>query len=66
LFQNGELEGLRILGLKSIYLITSNQINHILIPMRSPGLGFGLDKINITDFGLLASNYGKYSPAQIP
>jgi hypothetical protein len=24
------------------------------------------DKINITDFGLLAANYGKYSPIEVP
>jgi hypothetical protein len=24
------------------------------------------DKINITNFGLLAANYGKYSPLEIP
>jgi hypothetical protein len=26
----------------------------------------GNDKINITDFGLMEANYGKYSPIPVP
>ena len=38
----GELDGVRILGRKSVELMTSNHTGDILIPMAGPGFGFGL------------------------
>jgi CubicO group peptidase (beta-lactamase class C family) len=42
LLNNGELDGVRILGRKSVELMTSNHTGDILIPMIGPGFGFGL------------------------
>ena len=42
LLNNGELDGVRILGRKSVELMTSNHTGNILIPMGGPGFGFGL------------------------
>lgn len=42
LLNNGELEGVRIVGRKSVELMTSNHTGNVLIPMFGPGFGFGL------------------------
>ncbi len=42
LLNKGELEGVRILGRKSVELMTSNHTGGIPIPMNGSGFGFGL------------------------
>jgi CubicO group peptidase (beta-lactamase class C family) len=42
LLNNGELDGVRLLGRKSVELMTSNHTGNILVPMFGPGFGFGI------------------------
>jgi CubicO group peptidase (beta-lactamase class C family) len=42
LLNGGELEGVRILGRKTVELMTANHTGQIPIPMRGPGWGFGI------------------------
>ncbi len=46
LFNRGELDGVRLVGRKTIELMTTNQINRDLLPLATadpfPGFGFGL------------------------
>jgi CubicO group peptidase (beta-lactamase class C family) len=42
LLNGGELDGVRILGRKSVEIMTSNHTGNINIPMPGPGFGFGM------------------------
>jgi len=42
LLNGGELEGVRILGRKTVELMTSSHTGQIPVPMRGPGWGFGI------------------------
>jgi CubicO group peptidase (beta-lactamase class C family) len=42
LLNNGELDGVRLLGRKSVELMTANHTGNIYIPMTGRGFGFGL------------------------
>jgi len=42
LLNGGELEGIRILGRKTVELMTSSHTGQISVPMRGPGWGFGI------------------------
>jgi CubicO group peptidase (beta-lactamase class C family) len=42
LLNGGELDGVRILGRKTVELMTSNHTGNIPLPMRGPGWGFGM------------------------
>jgi CubicO group peptidase (beta-lactamase class C family) len=42
LLNGGELDGVRILGRKTVELMTANHTGNIIIPMNGPGFGFGI------------------------
>ncbi len=42
LLNGGELDGVRILGRKSVEIMTSSHTKNILVPISGPGFGFGL------------------------
>jgi CubicO group peptidase (beta-lactamase class C family) len=42
LLNGGELDGARILGRKSVELMTASHTGNIVIPMMGPGFGFGM------------------------
>ncbi len=42
LLNNGELDGVRILGRKSVEIMTANHTGNMVIPMQGPGFGFGM------------------------
>ncbi len=42
LLKGGELDGVRILGRKTVQLMTSNHTGDIPIPLTGPGFGFGM------------------------
>ena len=42
LLNGGELDGVRILGRKTVELMTSSHTGHIPVPMRGSGWGFGI------------------------
>jgi CubicO group peptidase (beta-lactamase class C family) len=42
LLNNGELDGVRILGRKSVELMTASHTGDIIVPMFGPGFGFGM------------------------
>ena len=42
LLNGGELEGMRILGRKTVELLTSNHTGNLVLPNPGPGFGFGI------------------------
>jgi CubicO group peptidase (beta-lactamase class C family) len=63
MLNGGELDGKRILGPKTIELMTSNHIGDLNVWLRGPGYGFGLGYSVVTDKGLsgMPSQVGTYS-----
>lgn len=55
MLNGGELDGVRILGRKTVELMTSNHTGDLDIWLRGPGAGFGLGYSVITDRGEAAS-----------
>ena len=47
----GELDGVRILGRKTVELMSANHTGNLPIPSRGPGHGFGLAVSVVTDVG---------------
>jgi CubicO group peptidase (beta-lactamase class C family) len=54
LLNGGELNGARILGRKTVELMTSNHIGNLFVPNRGAGVGFGLGVSVVTDVGASA------------
>ena len=54
MLNGGKLEGKRILGRKTVELMTANHIGDNRIWLRGPGYGFGLGYSVVTDAGLSA------------
>ena len=63
MLNGGELEGARILGRKTVELMTTNHIGDNLIWLRGPGYGFGLGYSVVTDMGQSAmpASLGSFS-----
>ena len=51
MLNGGELDGVRILGRKTVELIGSNHIGNLPVASRGPGHGFGLAVSVVTDVG---------------
>ncbi len=51
MLNGGELDGVRVLGRKTVELMTANHIGDNLIWLRGPGYGFGLGYSVVTDVG---------------
>ena len=51
MLNGGELDGVRILGRKTVELISSNHIGNLPVASRGPGHGFGLAVSVVTDVG---------------
>ena|SRR5688572_504030 len=51
MLNGGELDGVRVLGRKTVELMTSNHTGSLPIPSRGPGHGFGLAVSVVTDVG---------------
>src|SRR5262245_36691482 len=51
MLNGGELDGVRILGRKTVELIASNHIGNLPVVARGPGQGFGLAVSVVTDVG---------------
>ena len=54
MLNGGSLEGVRILGPKTVELMTANHIADLGVWLRGPGYGFGLGYSVVTDKGLSA------------
>lgn len=63
MLNGGELDGVRILGRKTVALMTTNHIGDNLIWLRGPGYGFGLGYSVVTDVGRSAmpASLGSFS-----
>ena len=63
MLNGGELNGARLLGPKTVELMTSNHIGDLGVWLRGPGYGFGLGYSVVTDKGLSAmpSEVGSYA-----
>lgn len=59
----GELDGVRLLGPKTVELMTVNHIGDLETWLRGPGYGFGLGYSVVTDLGLSAApaSLGSYA-----
>jgi CubicO group peptidase (beta-lactamase class C family) len=55
MLQGGELNGRRILGRKTVELMTSNHTGDLPIWLSGPGFGFGLGYSVLLDHGAAAS-----------
>ncbi len=51
MLNGGELDGVRILGRKTVELMTRNHIGDLDVWLRGPGYGFGLGYSVVTDMG---------------
>jgi CubicO group peptidase (beta-lactamase class C family) len=62
MLNGGELNGVRLLGRKTVELMTTNHIGDLQIWLTGPGYGFGLGYSVIKDFGQagLPSSVGTY------
>lgn len=63
MLNGGELDGVRILGRKTVELMTTNHIGDLPIWLTGPGFGFGLGYSIVKDIGVTgqagsAGNYG--------
>jgi CubicO group peptidase (beta-lactamase class C family) len=54
MLNGGELDGVRILGRKTVELIAANHIGNLPVASRGPGYGFGLAVSVVTDVGASA------------
>ncbi len=63
MLNGGELDGARVLGRKTVELMTTNHIGDNLIWLRGPGYGFGLGYSVVTDMGRSAmpASLGSFS-----
>lgn len=62
MLNGGELDGARILGRKTVELMTVNHIGNLPVWLTGPGYGFGLGYRVLTDLGQagVASSVGEY------
>jgi CubicO group peptidase (beta-lactamase class C family) len=62
MLQGGELDGARILGRKTVELMTTNHIGDLPIWLTGPGYGFGLGYSVVKDIGVTgqAGSAGMY------
>jgi len=63
MLDGGELQGVRLLGPKTVELMTTNHIGDLETWLRGPGFGFGLGYSVVTDKGLsgMPSQLGSYA-----
>ena len=63
MLNGGELDGVRLLGSKTVELMTSNHTGDLGIWLRGPGYGFGLGYSVVTDLGpsAMPASPGSYS-----
>jgi len=54
MLNGGELDGARVLGPRTVRLMTTNHIGDLPVWLRAPGYGFGLGYAITTDMGLAA------------
>ncbi len=62
MLNGGELDGVRILGRKTVELMTTNHIGDLPVWLTGPGFGFGLGYSVVKDIGVTgqAGSAGKY------
>ena len=58
MLNGGELDGARILGPRTVRLMTQNHIGDLAVWLRGPGTGFGLGYAVVTDIGQAALPQG--------